>query len=43
MDVIIRNGLVVDGTGAPARAADVGIVGDRVAVVEESIGGARPP
>ncbi|HEY8092137.1 MAG TPA: D-aminoacylase [Acidimicrobiales bacterium] len=39
MDVIIRNGLVVDGTGAPARAADVGIVGDRVAVVEESIGG----
>ena len=37
MDVIIRNGMVVDGTGAPARAADVGIVGDRVAVVEESI------
>ena len=29
-DTIIRNGLVVDGTGAPGRRADVGIIGDRV-------------
>jgi N-acyl-D-aspartate/D-glutamate deacylase len=32
-DVIIRGGTVVDGTGAPARRADVGIVGDRIAEI----------
>jgi N-acyl-D-amino-acid deacylase len=30
-DVALRNGRVVDGTGRPAFAADVGIVGDRIA------------
>jgi N-acyl-D-amino-acid deacylase len=29
-DVIIRNGRVVDGTGAPERAGDIGIVGGRI-------------
>jgi dihydroorotase/N-acyl-D-amino-acid deacylase len=32
-DLIIRNGLVVDGTGAPGRRADVLIEGDRIAFV----------
>ncbi len=32
-DVIVRHGTVVDGTGAPARPADVGIVGDRITEV----------
>ena len=32
-DVIIRNGSVIDGTGAPRRAADVGIVDGRIATV----------
>jgi N-acyl-D-amino-acid deacylase len=30
-DVVLRNGLVVDGTGGPAFAADVAIAGDRIA------------
>jgi N-acyl-D-aspartate/D-glutamate deacylase len=30
LDLVIRGGTFVDGTGAPARPADVGIVGDQV-------------
>jgi N-acyl-D-amino-acid deacylase len=32
-DVIIRGGIVYDGTGSPGRRADVGIRGDRIAAV----------
>ncbi len=32
-DLVIRNGRVVDGTGAPARVADVAIDGDRISAV----------
>ena len=38
-DVLIRGGTVIDGTGAPGRAADVGIVGDRVVAVEPNLEG----
>ena len=34
-ELVIRGGTVVDGTGAPARPADVAVAGDRV-VVEDS-------
>jgi N-acyl-D-amino-acid deacylase len=34
-DLVIRHGLVVDGTGAPAFAADVAVAGDRIAAVGE--------
>ncbi|MFI6458225.1 amidohydrolase family protein [Streptosporangium amethystogenes] len=32
-DVLIRDGWVLDGTGAPACRADVGVTGDRIAAV----------
>jgi N-acyl-D-amino-acid deacylase len=32
-DLIVRNGSVLDGTGAPAVRADVGVRGDRIAAV----------
>jgi N-acyl-D-aspartate/D-glutamate deacylase len=38
-DLIIRNGTVVDGTGAPSRQADVVIAGDRIVAVEERVEG----
>jgi N-acyl-D-aspartate/D-glutamate deacylase len=33
VDLVIRGGVVIDGTGAPGRRADVGIVGDRIAAI----------
>src|SRR5262245_12765950 len=36
MDLLLRGASLVDGTGAPARAADVAVAGDRIAAV-------RPP
>src|SRR5215218_11138267 len=38
-DLIIRNGTVVDGTGAPSRQADVAIAGDRIVAVEPHVDG----
>lgn len=38
-DILIRNGLVVDGTGAPAERADVAIEGDRIVAVEPRLAG----
>ena len=32
-DIVIRGGTVIDGMGAPARTADVAIVGDRIVEV----------
>ena len=37
-DLVIRNGQVIDGTGAPARRADVAIKDGKVAVIGASIG-----
>ncbi len=32
-DLVVRGGLVIDGTGLPAYAADLGVVADRIAAV----------
>ena len=40
-DLVIRNGTVVDGTGAPARKADVAVDGGRISAVGSDIGEGR--
>ncbi|MFJ9678485.1 amidohydrolase family protein [Streptomyces sp. NPDC101194] len=43
MDLVIRNALVVDGTGTPARRADVAVDGGRIAEIHpEHAPGPRP-
>jgi N-acyl-D-amino-acid deacylase len=37
-DVVIRGGTVYDGTGAPGRAVDIGLRGDRIAAVADLTG-----
>ena len=38
-DIVIRGGLVVDGTGAPPRRADVAITGDRITAIGDKLDG----
>jgi N-acyl-D-aspartate/D-glutamate deacylase len=38
-DLLIKNGLVIDGTGAPARHADIAISGGKILQVEKNISG----
>lgn len=33
LDLVIKNGMVIDGTGTPAYPADIGITGDSIAVI----------
>jgi N-acyl-D-aspartate/D-glutamate deacylase len=40
-DLVIRNGVVMDGTGAPGREADVAVAGARIAVVGPIAGKGR--
>ena len=37
LDLLIKNGLVIDGTGAPGRRADVRLVGGRILDVDEDL------
>lgn len=36
-DILISGGSVIDGTGSPARRADIGIKGDRIVVVSPTV------
>lgn len=36
-DIVIRNGTVIDGTGAPGRRADVAVRGGRIAAIDSCI------
>ena len=38
-DIVIRGGLVVDGTGAPPRRADVAVTGDRITAIGNKLEG----
>ena len=38
VDVLIRGGTLVDGTGAARRRADVGVTGDRITFVGDAAG-----
>jgi N-acyl-D-aspartate/D-glutamate deacylase len=40
-DLVVKNGLLIDGTGAPARRADVAIAGGRIAEIGEVAAGAK--
>ncbi|HEY3115177.1 MAG TPA: amidohydrolase family protein, partial [Chloroflexota bacterium] len=40
-DLVIRNGMVVDGTGAPGFAGDIAIEGDRIAAVGSGLSPGR--
>ena len=40
-DLVVRNGTVIDGTGAPRRRADVGVSGGRIVAVGEVDGTGR--
>lgn len=40
-DLVIRGGLVVDGSGAPPRRADVAVDGDRIVAVGDNVGSGR--
>jgi N-acyl-D-amino-acid deacylase len=37
LDLVIRNGSVLDGSGSPAKQVDIGIRGDRVVVIGKSL------
>jgi len=40
-DLVIRNGMVIDGTGSPGYEADVAIDGEKIAAIGKNLGGGK--
>src|SRR5258708_39145572 len=40
-ELLIRNGRVIDGSGAPGISADIGVIGDRIAFLGPATAGAK--
>ncbi|MBI4528806.1 MAG: amidohydrolase family protein [Deltaproteobacteria bacterium] len=40
-DLVVRNGLLIDGSGAPGYEADVGVEGEKIAVIGKNIASGR--
>lgn len=40
-DLVIRNGLIVDGTGSPAREGDVAVEGDKIVAISKGLGAGK--
>ncbi len=40
-DLVIRNGMVIDGTGSPAYEADVAVEGGKIAAIGKQLSGGR--
>lgn len=41
IDLLIKNGIVYDGTGAEPFEADIGVAGDKIAFIDKSVKGSR--
>ena len=37
-DLVIRNGMVIDGTGSPGFQADVAVEGEKIAAIGKNLG-----
>ena len=37
-DLVLRGGLLIDGTGSPGRHADIGVTGDRITAIGDLSG-----
>ena len=34
-DILIKNGIIIDGTGNPSFNSDVGLIGDKIEIIDK--------